>query len=248
MDIELKEGLKTVLQFYRELGFESLPLSCSDELGVANYKLNDSRNENSKDQLVEFDGIAPQCPKDAQLKVLRKEIGECQRCKLFSGRTQIVFGEGSLNATIMFIGEAPGKEEDIQGRPFVGDAGRLLTKLIEKMGFRREDVYIANIVKCRPQMNREPQGDEMSTCFPFLDRQIQVISPKVIMSLGKIATYALLDIKVPMSKFMITKTRGSVYDYKGISVVPTFHPAYLLRNPRDKWLTWEDAQAVLKII
>lgn len=184
--------------------------------------------------------------KPGLLKALREEIGECERCKLGRGRTKLVFGEGSPDSPIMFIGEAPGREEDLQGRPFVGDAGELLTRLIEKMGFRREDVFIANMVKCRPPMNRDPQDDEMAACFPFLERQIETIGPRVIVSLGKISAYKLLGIGGPISKFSITRTRGKWYDYKGIPLMPTFHPAYLLRNPKDKWLTWEDAQAVLK--
>ena len=151
-----------------------------------------------------------------------------------------------MNARIMFIGEGPGREEDLQGRPFVGDAGQLLARLIEKMGFKREDVYIANIVKCRPPMNRDPQDDEVGTCFPFLAQQISTIAPLVIVSLGKVAAYKLLGVSVPISKFFITKIRGKFGEYEGVPVMPTFHPAYLLRNPRDKWLTWEDAQAVLK--
>jgi DNA polymerase len=183
---------------------------------------------------------------------LRNEIGDCQRCKLSKGRTHIVFGEGSVNARIIFIGEAPGREEDLQARPFVGDAGQLLTRLIEKMGLTREEVYIANIVKCRPPMNRDPQDDEIATCFPFVHRQAEIIAPEVIVSLGRISTHTLLGIKGHMGRFSITKVRGQFYEYalgeKKIPLMPTFHPAYLLRNPKDKWLTWEDAQAVLKRI
>lgn len=232
------DGLKIVLEFYKELGFERLPLS---DFGMRNAECGIENNENStiRNPKSEID-------KEDALKALRDEIGDCQRCKLSKGRTHIVFGEGNANAKIMFIGEAPGREEDLQARPFVGDAGQLLTRLIERMGFKREDVYIANIVKCRPPMNRDPQDDEMSTCFPFLDRQIEIISPEVIMSLGKISAYMLMGVKGPISKFSITKVRGRFYEYKGIPVMPTFHPAYLLRNPKDKWLTWEDAQAVLK--
>jgi DNA polymerase len=141
----------------------------------------------------------------------------------------------------MFIGEAPGKEEDLQGLPFVGDAGMLLTRLIAKMGMRREDVYIANVIKCRPPMNRDPEEDEIATCRGFIEKQIQIIRPQIIMTLGRIALQALLE----MPKLRITSARGHFYDYKGIPLMPTFHPAYLLRNPRDKILTWADAQKVM---
>ena len=229
------KSLRMVLEFYDELGFERLPLNYCTGL--------------QEESAPEVPLPTPPCPapeREAALKSLRDLIGDCRRCKLSQGRTNIVFGEGNVNARIMFIGEGPGKEEDLQGRPFVGDAGQLLTRLIEKMGFKREDVYIANIVKSRPPMNRDPQEDEIAACFPFLERQIEIIAPRVIVSLGKIAAYVLLGISGPISKFSITRIRGNFSEYKGIPVMPTFHPAYLLRSPRDKWLTWEDAQAVLK--
>lgn len=237
MSQELYVGLKTILEFYKELGFERLPLEVRSQRSEARSQ----KKMSSAYHAVGRD-------KAAALEDLRDEIGDCQRCKLSKGRTHIVFGEGDADARIMFIGEAPGKEEDLQARPFVGEAGQLLTRLIEKMGFKREDVYIANIVKCRPPMNRDPQEDEISTCLPFLEKQIEVISPKIIIALGKISAYVLLAIKVPISKFSISKIRGKFYDYKGIPVMPTFHPAYLLRNPKDKWLVWADAQAALKKI
>ncbi|MBF0557146.1 MAG: uracil-DNA glycosylase [Nitrospirae bacterium] len=214
-----------LFDFYGELGLERLPLNCC-ETGA------------SRD--------LPSLPKEAALGELREFIGDCRRCKLSEGRTNIVFGEGNADTGIMFIGEGPGREEDAQGRPFVGDAGKLLDRLIEKMGFRREDVYIANIVKCRPPMNRDPQEDEVASCLQFLVKQIEIIQPRVIVSLGKVAAYTILGISEPITKFSITRTRGKFGEYRGIPVMPTFHPAYLLRNPRDKWLTWEDAQAVMK--
>ena len=231
------KSLRMVLEFYGELGFEGLPLDYCTGL--------------QEESVPEGPIPSPPCPapeREAALKSLRDLIGDCRRCKLSQGRTNIVFGEGNVNARIMFIGEGPGKEEDLQGRPFVGDAGQLLTRLIEKMSFKRDDVYIANIVKCRPPMNRDPQEDEIATCFPFLEKQIEIIAPRVIVLLGKIAAYVLLGISGPITKFSITRMRGNFSEYKGIPVMPTFHPAYLLRNPRDKWLTWEDAQAVLKKI
>lgn len=245
---ELKDNIRTILEFYKELGFERLPLNYSNGLSVVRSNAENGGIETSQcllkthrtSRITDYDS------KEAALKALREEIGDCKRCKLSKGRTHIVFGEGNANAKLMFIGEGPGREEDLQARPFVGDAGQLLTRLIERMGFKREDVYIANIVKCRPPMNRDPQDDEISACFPFLDKQIDIISPEVIVSLGKISAYMLIGVKCPISKFSITKVRGRFYEYKKIPVMPTFHPAYLLRNPKDKWLTWEDAQAVLK--
>ena len=174
------------------------------------------------------------------LRAVRAEMGECTRCKLQKGRTNIVFGEGNPSARLMFIGEGPGKDEDAKGRPFVGEAGQLLDKLINRMGLRREDVYIANIVKCRPPGNRDPEEDEVESCIGFLNHQIEAIRPEVIMTLGRIAAHMLLGTKVP-----ITKLRGKFQRHGDILVMPTFHPAYLLRNPKDKMLVWADAQDVL---
>jgi DNA polymerase len=179
--------------------------------------------------------------KELQLRELREHIGDCQRCKLSKQRKTIVFGAGNSGARLMFIGEAPGKEEDLQGLPFVGDAGMLLKRLIEKMGMKREDVYIANIIKCRPPMNRDPEEDEIAVCREFIEKQISIIRPTVIMTLGRIALQALMN----AHKLKITSARGHFLDYDGIPVMPTFHPAYLLRNPQDKMLTWSDAQKVL---
>lgn len=212
---------REALLFYKYLGFDNLPLKMN--LPRAG-KTSGRQAINSKDDL----------------RALREEIGDCERCKLSKQRKNIVFGEGNPRASIMFIGEAPGSEEDIQGRPFVGEAGQLLTRLINKMGFKREEVYIANIVKCRPPLNRDPEEDEIRTCFPFLKKQIEIICPKIIVSLGRISAWTLLRTKVP-----ITRLRGRFYEYEGIALMPTFHPAYLLRNPKDKWLVWSDMQQVL---
>ncbi|MBN2653854.1 MAG: uracil-DNA glycosylase [Nitrospirae bacterium] len=188
--------------------------------------------------------------KQKALDELRSQIGDCRLCRLAEERTNLVFGEGNPDAKIMFIGEAPGREEDSQGRPFVGEAGRVLTNLINKMGLTRDDVYIANICKCRPPSNRDPMLDEMNICMKFVEAQIEIIFPEVIISMGKIATYALMARSEPMSKFSISRVRGKFFDYttesRVIPVMPTFHPAYLMRNPKDKWLTWYDAQAVLR--
>ncbi|RMG01935.1 MAG: uracil-DNA glycosylase [Nitrospirae bacterium] len=181
--------------------------------------------------------------KEAALKQVLQEIGDCKRCRLSLERTNIVFGEGDADADLMFIGEAPGADEDKQGRPFVGRAGQLLTRLINKMGFKREEVYIANTVKCRPPGNRKPSADEIFTCNPFLKKQISIIKPIVIMTLGDVATKTILG-----DVGNISRVRGKKFDYEGITVVPTFHPSYLLRNASKKWDTWNDAQLVLKIL
>jgi DNA polymerase len=180
--------------------------------------------------------------KAVTLDQLREAIGDCRRCKLWSGRTHLVFGVGNPKAELMFVGEGPGRDEDIQGEPFVGRAGQLLTDIITKgMGLRREDVYIANVVKCRPPENRNPEPDEVSSCEPFLKKQIDLVKPKIIVGLGKFAVQTLLQSKVP-----ITRVRGQWHTYQGIKLMPTLHPAYLLRNPADKKLVWEDIKKVMK--
>jgi uracil-DNA glycosylase family 4 len=175
------------------------------------------------------------------LDALRAEIGDCTRCKLHKGRTNLVFGVGNPHADLMFVGEGPGHDEDLQAEPFVGRAGQLLTEIITKgMKLQRSDVYIANVVKCRPPNNRNPEGDEIASCMPFLHRQIASIEPKVIVALGTFAAQTLLAIKTP-----ITRMRGNWHDYRGIKVMPTFHPAYLLRTPGDKRLVWNDIKLVM---
>lgn len=175
------------------------------------------------------------------LLAVREELGECARCKLGASRTTLVFGVGNPAAELMFVGEGPGADEDRQGEPFVGRAGQLLTKMIEAMGYRREDVYIANVVKCRPPENRNPEPDEMAACEPFLRGQIGAIRPKVIVALGKIAVQALLR-----ETTAISRLRGRWFDYEGVRLMPTFHPAYLLRSPDEKKKAWEDLQLVMK--
>ena len=178
------------------------------------------------------------------LVAVRTEIGDCTRCKLHAlGRTQIVFGVGNPDADLMFVGEAPGGDEDIQGIPFVGRAGQLLTRIIEAIGLKREDVYIANVIKCRPPGNRNPEQDEVETCEPFLFKQIDIIKPKVIVALGKFGAQTLLRTLDPISRL-----RGRVYTYRGAKLVPTFHPAYLLRNPASKREVWEDMKLVRKLL
>ena len=176
------------------------------------------------------------------LAAVREELGDCTRCRLHSGRKTIVFGEGNPKSALVFVGEGPGYEEDQQGRPFVGAAGQLLTDIIVKgMKLRREDVYICNIVKCRPPDNRNPEPDEIEACEPFLIKQLQAIKPNVIVALGNIAVRTLLK-----TKEGITRLRGTWHTYEGIPLMPTFHPAYLLRNLKDKALVWKDIRQVME--
>lgn len=233
---EIIHKLKKAMMFYQELGFSYLPVR--NERATALF----NRGDWTEKQDDEMSGSARDTvqKKDEALVRLREEIGDCTRCRLCRNRKNIVFGEGLSEAELMFVGEGPGRDEDIQARPFVGSAGKLLTSLIEKMGMKREGVYIANIVKCRPPNNRDPEEDEIATCRPFVERQIEIISPTVIITLGRVSTQALLNTKVPISRL-----RGTFCEFRGVPVMPTFHPAYLLRNPKDKWLTWDDVQKVL---
>src|SRR5437764_12086769 len=177
------------------------------------------------------------------LEAVRSEIGECTRCRLHKGRTNIVFGVGNPRAELMFIGEGPGADEDAQGEPFVGRAGQLLNNMIAAMGLRREDVYIANIVKCRPPQNRTPERDEIETCSPFLMRQVDVIRPKIIVALGATAAKTLLGISDSMANL-----RGRFYGFRGTKLTVTYHPAFLLRDPRQKKEAWKDLQMVMNFL
>lgn len=181
--------------------------------------------------------------KEALLAPVRERALVCRKCKLCKGRTQVVFGEGSLDARLVFVGEGPGRDEDLQGRPFVGAAGQLLTRMIEAMKMRREEVYIANVVKCRPPNNRPPEPDEVEHCREYLEAQLTVIAPRVLCALGKTAASALLQSDAPMSAL-----RGRVFDWNGSSLVVTYHPAYLLRNPPAKRMVWEDMQRVMGLL
>lgn len=175
------------------------------------------------------------------MEEVERELGDCRRCPLHRDRTHIVFGEGSVGAKLVFVGEAPGADEDRQGRPFVGKAGQLLTRIIEAMGMRREDVYICNVLKCRPPGNRTPLPQEMEICGPFLEKQLSVIRPTVICALGSVAAKALLKKDAP-----ITALRGRFHDYRGIPCLPTYHPAYLLRNPAAKKQVWQDMKMIME--
>ncbi len=191
-----------------------------------------------------FESSEPAVAQAGTLEDLRAAIGDCRRCKLSSGRTNLVFGVGNPRARVMFVGEGPGRDEDLQGIPFVGRAGQLLTDIITKgMGLKREDVYIANVVKCRPPENRNPEPDEVASCEPFLKKQVDLVRPKIIVALGKFAVQCLLQSKQP-----ITRLRGQWHEYQGIRLMPTFHPAYLLRNPGDKKLVWEDIKKVIEAL
>ena len=174
---------------------------------------------------------------------IREDLGECTRCKLHKHRHTIVFGDGNPKAELVFVGEGPGADEDAQGLPFVGRAGKLLTQMIEAMGLERKDVYICNVVKCRPPENRTPEDDEVSTCSPFLLRQLEVISPKVIVCLGAVAAKTLLRTNRGISQF-----RGQWLDYRGGKLMATYHPAYLLRNPNAKGEVWKDLQKVMAVL
>ena len=175
------------------------------------------------------------------LDAVREQMGECTLCKLHKGRHNIVFGVGNPKARLMFVGEAPGEDEDLQGFPFVGKAGGLLTKMIEAMGLKRDDVYICNTVKCRPPNNRNPEPDELASCEPFLKGQLAAVKPEAIVTLGKFAAQALLRDDTPVSRL-----RGRWREYEGIPLMPTFHPAYLLRSPGEKGKVWEDLKQVMK--
>jgi DNA polymerase len=177
------------------------------------------------------------------LEQVRMHLGDCKRCRLHKGRTRIVFGEGKPTAKVVLVGEGPGYEEDRQGRPFVGAAGKLLDRIIAAMGWQRGDVYICNVIKCRPPGNRDPQADEIEMCGPFLKRQLRAIRPQAIMALGSFAAQFLLSSQQPISRL-----RNRVQEFEGIPVVPTYHPAYLLRNPQRKRQAWEDVQLLLSLI
>ena len=239
------DQLKAHLEFYEELGVDGMRLD-------REWRMRPQVVEDAATQAVErVPSDPPQhhevrifsSPAEA-LTAIRADIGDCTRCKLHTlGRKQIVFGVGNPNADLMFVGEAPGADEDIQGEPFVGRAGQLLTKIIEAMGMKREDVYIANVIKCRPPGNRNPEPDEVEQCEQFMFRQVDTIKPKVIVALGKFAAQALLRTNDP-----ITRLRGREYKYRGAVLMPTYHPAYLLRTPSAKREVWEDMKRVREIL
>ena len=222
LEKELKEMIKTV-RSYVELELAS---------GVSEYVK--TGRYGRAGEMVQGDS------RESSLEAVEMEALSCKRCSLAASRTNAVFGSGNMKAQLMFIGEAPGRDEDLQGLPFVGRAGALLTKIIEAMGLKRKDVYIANIVKCRPPDNRNPLPTEMLACEEYLTKQIGVIKPRVICALGKVSAQALLKTQEPISKL-----RGVFHEYHGIKFMPTYHPAYLLRNPDDKKLVWQDMKKIM---
>jgi|SRR5580704_1403929 uracil-DNA glycosylase family 4 len=247
LDPQLKRALADRIRYYNELGiydfYRREPLLRSEQLepmtprGKASVPVKEHLLEivNPKPESAATDPVTA-------LRLIREDLGDCTRCKLHKqGRKQIVFGVGNPNADLMFIGEAPGADEDQQGEPFVGRSGQLLTNMIKAMGLSREEVYIANIIKCRPPGNRQPEHDECETCSPFLMRQIAAIRPKAIVALGAVAAKTLLAVNAPMSEL-----RGQWFDFQGTKLAVTYHPAFLLRDPRQKKETWKDLQMVMK--
>jgi DNA polymerase len=215
MGTEVVELLKKQLEHLRELGVEGIRVA--------------TETPGPRIEKTSTDPFEP----------IHREIGDCTRCPLHEQRTHVVHTEGNRKARLMFVGEAPGADEDVQSRPFVGRAGQLLTKIIEAIGLKREEVLIGNVNRCRPPGNRAPMPDEVAMCKPFLLREIEAVQPQVIVVLGNTATKNLLD-----TREGITKLRGNFQEYKGIRVMPTFHPAYLLRDPSKKRETWEDMKKV----
>jgi DNA polymerase len=266
LDPELRRALAERVRYYHEMGiydFYRRGIAAPDDV-LSSTSLQELREEMAPRKSA----VAPALPAHlvsiasfpelgvpdsaAALKFIREDLGDCIRCKLHLGRNKIVFGVGNPHADLMFVGEGPGADEDMQGEPFVGRAGQLLNNMIKAMGLRREDIYIANIVKCRPPGNRQPERDECETCSPFLMRQIAAIKPKVMVALGATAAKNLLAINAPM-----TDLRGRWYDFKptgsdpswpGARLAVTYHPAFLLRDPRQKGEAWKDLQMVMKYL
>ena len=260
------EAIKEQLKFYRDMGledigstalepapkavfspktidrnrqtYEEVPSKPAQDAGEFDLFGEPSGRSSAESRLRQQAASIPEVH-DASLDAIREDIGDCKRCKLHEHRRTIVFGEGNPNAKLAFVGEGPGAEEDATGRPFVGRAGQLLDKIIQAIGLNREDVYIANIVKCRPPLNRTPERDEVETCEPFLFRQLMLIRPRAIVALGSPAFQCLLR-----TKESITRSRGEWREWNGIKVMPTFHPAFLLRSPDKKREVWEDMKKV----
>jgi len=227
------------LRFYQELGVTGISRD-------AKWRRRDDSARPSADAAAEAEAIPVTLARTTveALASIRQDLGDCTRCKLHTqGRKQIVFGVGNPTADLMFVGEAPGADEDAQGIPFVGRAGQLLTKMIEAMGFARDEVYIANVLKCRPPGNRNPEPDEIATCEPFLFRQLASVEPKVVIALGAFAARTLLKTDAPISRL-----RGRVFDYRGAKLIPTFHPSFLLRSPGYKREAWEDLKKALVLL
>lgn len=242
------------VEYYREMGiydFYRQPVTEGSQAIEESKKIEMKLDLTPKEEPVAvaereafYDSALPVIQdKPVALKAISEDIGDCTRCRLHKGRKNIVFGVGNINADLMFVGEGPGADEDEQGEPFVGRAGQLLNNMISAMGLKRQDVYIANVVKCRPPGNRNPEKDESDTCGPFLLRQIEVIRPKVIVALGAVAAKYMLAINDSMANL-----RGRWYEFKGAKLAVTYHPAYLLRDPRQKKEAWKDLQMVMKYL
>ncbi|HET9182440.1 MAG TPA: uracil-DNA glycosylase [Candidatus Angelobacter sp.] len=244
LDPATKQQLAAQVNYYREMGIYDFYRRPVDEgaevLMQAAAEETAEPNANAHESAEALPIIHD---KPATLASIRDDIGDCTRCRLHKGRTKLVFGVGNPEAELMFVGEGPGADEDAQGEPFVGRAGQLLNNMISAMGLKREEVYIANVVKCRPPGNRTPEKDECDTCSPFLLRQIEVVKPKVIVALGAVAAKNLLAVNDSMANL-----RGRWYDFRGARLAVTYHPAYLLRDPRQKKEAWKDLQMVMKYL
>lgn len=276
-DPELRRALVERVRYYRELGINDFykrePMNASATSVLEESPVGKSASEYREEMPRKSAVLAKPVDQDSSpvltvhpeqnvvdtvvaLKVIREDLGDCTRCKLHQqGRKQIVFGVGNPHADLMFVGEGPGADEDAQGEPFVGRAGQLLNNMIKAMGLRREEIYIANVVKCRPPGNRTPERDECETCSPFLMRQIAAIKPKVIVALGAVSAKNLLAINAPMSElrgrfydFMPAGARASDPEWQGVKLAVTYHPAFLLRDPRQKGEAWKDLQMVMKYL
>jgi DNA polymerase len=268
---DLRRALAERVRYYNQLGIydfyrrEPIAFASEVESVVSQPDLREEMHPRKSAAAAKSENIIKVLPSkpvqrvsdpSAALKLIREDLGDCTRCKLHKqGRKQIVFGVGNPRADLMFVGEGPGADEDAQGEPFVGRAGQLLNNMIKAMGLRREEVYIANVVKCRPPGNRTPERDECDTCSPFLMRQIAVIKPKVVVALGAVAAKNLLAINAPMSElrgrfydFMPAGARASDPDWQGAKLAVTYHPAFLLRDPRQKAEAWKDLQMVMKYL
>lgn len=246
LDPETKKAVASRIRYYRDMGIYDFYRRGS---GAVEAELPSAMNAVYSEETITI----PKRKTETQLqsddpitalRQIREDLGDCTRCRLHKqGRKQIVFGVGNAHADLMFVGEGPGADEDEQGEPFVGRAGQLLNKMIEAMGLKREQVYIANIVKCRPPGNRTPEKDECDTCSPFLLKQIEVIRPKAIVALGAVAAKTLLGVSDSMNNL-----RQRSYDFRGTTLFVTYHPAYLLRDPRQKAETWKDLQKVMAFL
>ncbi len=248
-------SLKAYLNSLQESGLDGIPASMAGEIAVTQVAAEPELPATEQSQTTAGgSGTRAEQPQTAEichpesLEKIRKDLGDCQRCKLGKTRKNLVFGVGNPQARLVFVGEGPGADEDLQGEPFVGEAGRILNRIITAMGLKREDVYVCNVVKCRPPRNRNPERDEIEACSPYMLRQIQSIKPEVIVALGTFAVQTLLETREPISKL-----RGKFRDYQGIPLMPTFHPSFLLHrqgegNMESFWQVWDDMTQVLRLL